>query len=529
MDSGVESGTDGAVAGGTEVSGAGGVRTESAGRRAVLVRRVLVGAVLGCFVLGGVLVVLPDGGRRPPPSPGPMARAVTAVGSGAPASLPDLVALIGDREAHLRAHPGDVRSWAELGTAYVERGRRTAEPGFYPKADAALRTSLKGRPKGNTEAFRGMAVLANTRRDFRAAREWGEAAVASSPKRWSVYPALIDAYRGLGDYKGARRALAKLVELPSGGGASGNGASGSRASGSGPAAQVLVRAGLVYRDRGWREDSAAALSDAAALAATPAERADCLVRVGESAWERGEAAESLRAFEAALRADPGEHAARAGQGRALAALGRDSEALLAYQSALAKQPLPRYALELGELYESLGLGGAARAQYDVLRARVREGDAVGVDEELVLGLFEADHGDAGDAVRRLRGEWARHPSAAVADALGWALHRDGKDKEAVGFATRATDRVRGGGARVALYSFHRGVIERGVGNGSGARRHLGEALRISPVFSPLLVPVALRALEELGEPPAVRAPGRAPVPGGGGGDEGGGEGGSARR
>ncbi|MFH8463969.1 tetratricopeptide repeat protein [Streptomyces sp. NPDC017991] len=493
MDSGVDSGT----ASGTEGVGASGVRTESAVRRDVLARRVLAGAVAGCFVLGGVLVVMPDGDRRPPPSPGPVARAVTAVGSGAPASLPDLVALISDREAHLRAHPGDVRSWAELGTAYVERGERTAEPRYFPKADAALRTSLKGRPKGNSEAFRGMAALANARHDFRAARRWGEAAVAASPKRWSGYPALIDAYRGLGDYKGARRALARLVELPPGGGGSGNG---------GPRAQVLVRAGLVYRDRGWREDSAAALSDAAALAAAPAEQADCLVRVGESAWERGEPAESLRAFEAALRADPGEHAARAGQGRALAALGRDSEALLAYQSALAKQPLPRYALELGELYESLGLGGAARAQYDVLRARVREGDAAGVNEELVLGLFEADHGEAGGAVRRLRGEWARHPSVAVADALGWALHRDGKDREAIGFATRATDRVRGGGARVALYSFHRGVIERGLGNDPGARRHLGEALRISPVFSPLLVPVALRALEELGESGGVGVP-----------------------
>lgn len=135
--------------------------------------RVLAGAVVGCFVLGGVLVVMPDGDRRPPPSPGPVARAVTAVGSGAPASLPDLVALIGDREAHLRAHPGDVRSWAELGTAYVERGERTAEPRYFPKADAALRTSLKGRPKGNTEAFRGLAALANARHDFRAARGWG--------------------------------------------------------------------------------------------------------------------------------------------------------------------------------------------------------------------------------------------------------------------------------------------------------------------------------------------------------------------
>jgi len=458
------------------------------GRREVFLRRALVSAVVGCFGLGGALMVLPDGDHGPPPSPGPVARAATAIGTGAPVSLPDLVALIGDREAHLRAHPGDVRSWAELGSAYVERGERTAEPRYYPKAETALRTSLKAKPKRNTEAFGGLASLANARHDFRAARKWGEAAVAASPKRWTAYPALIDAYRGLGEWKAARRTLAKLVELPSG-----NGVSKGRSSG----AQVLTRAGLVYRDQGWREDSAAALSDAAALASGPAERADCLVRVGELAWERGEPAESLRAFEAALRADPGEHAARAGQGRALAALGRHSEALRAYQSALAKQPLPQYALELGELYESLGLGGAARAQYDVLRARVREGGVGGVNGELVLGLFEADHGDSGDAVRRLRAEWGRHPSVAVSDALGWALHRAGRDREAIGFATKATDKVHGGGVRFALYAYHRGVIERELGSLGAARRHLGEALRINPFFSPVLVPLAEGALEGL--------------------------------
>ncbi|MFS8201869.1 tetratricopeptide repeat protein, partial [Streptomyces sp. CWNU-52B] len=445
---------------------------------------VVAWAVAGCFVLGCVLMALPSGHRGPPAAPGPVARAVSALQVGAPASLPDLVALIRDREAHLRAHPGDVRSWAELGAAYVERGERTAEPGYFPKAEKALGTSLKTRPKGNVEALGGLAALALARHDFHSARKWGEAAVAASPRRWTAYPGLIDAYRGLGDHKAARRTLDKLVKLPSGS--------------AGARVQVLTRAGLVYRDQGWRDDSAAALSDAAALASAPAERAGCLVRVGELAWERGEAAESLRAFEAALRADPGEHAARAGQGRALAALGRHSEALRAYRSALARRPLPRYALELGELHESLGMGGAARAQYDVLRARVREGDAAGVDDELVLGLFEADHGDAGVAVRRLRAEWERHPSVAVADALGWALHRAGEDGEAIGFATRATDEGRGGGVRFALYAYHRGVIERGVGKDGAARRHLGEALRIDPGFSPVHVPLAERALEELG-------------------------------
>ncbi|MBZ9638504.1 hypothetical protein K8369_03585, partial [Streptomyces sp. PSKA30] len=119
---------------------------------------------------------------------------------------------------------------------------------------------------------------------------------------------------------------------------------------------------------------------------------------------------------------------------------------------------------------------------------------------LVFGRFEADHGDPGAAVGRLRAEWRRQPGLAVADALGWALHRAGEHEEALWFAERATNREHGGEVRSALYSYHRGMIERELGLDGPARRHLREALRINPYFSPLHVPVAEAALGELGEP-----------------------------
>ncbi|MCX4974059.1 lipopolysaccharide assembly protein LapB [Streptomyces sp. NBC_00620] len=449
----------------------------------------LISAAAGCVVLGGVLVLLPSAERdAAPPAPGPVARAQTAVGAGVPASLPDLAALIGDREAHLRAHPRDVQSWAVLGTAYVEQGRRTATPAYYPKAEQALRTSLKARPKGNVEALDGLAALANARGDFRAGKKWGEAAVKLAPKRWTTYPLLLDAYTGLGDYKATRKALDKLLELRSG-------------------PTVTARAARVYWDRGWREDAAAAVADAAARAATPTEQAAFLQQAGELAWERGDREQSLGYYERALRTDPDEHSALAGQGRALVALGRTSEALRAYQTALAKRPEPRYALELGELYEKLGVDGAARVQYDLLRERAREEAAGGVDDALVLGLFEADHGDPAAAVQLLRTEWKRHGGIAVADALGWALHRVGEHEEALKFATRAMDKEHGGAVRSALYAYHRGQIERSLEQYGPARRHLAEALRINPYFSPLLVPQAEAGLEALGEPSAEEGPG----------------------
>jgi tetratricopeptide (TPR) repeat protein len=311
--------------------------------------------------------------------------------------------------------------------------------------------------------------------------------VKLAPKRWTTYPLLIDAYTGLGDYKATKRTLDKLLELHSG-----------------PA--VMARAAAVYRDRGWREDAAAQLADAAAKATAPAEQAAWLQRAGELAWERGDREVALRHFEAAVRIDPDQREALAGEGRTLAALGRTSEALNAYQVALAKQPTPQYALELGELYESLGLAQAARVQYDTLRALAAKDAAAGVDDELVLGVFEADHGDAQDAVRRLRAEWTRQPGIPVADALGWALHRAGQDEEALKFASAATDKVHGGGVRDALYAFHRGMIERELEKFASARRHLQEALQINPYFSPLRVPLAQAALAALGEPPEEGLP-----------------------
>ncbi|MEV5087079.1 tetratricopeptide repeat protein [Streptomyces griseoincarnatus] len=449
-------------------------------------RRALLASAAGTAVLGGVLVTLPWGGQAPPPAPTPQERALAAVTSGVPAALPDLEALAAERERHLRKHPRDARAWAELGAAQVEHGVRLADPRYWPRAEKALRTALEVR-KDNVPALRAMAVLANARRDHASARAWGEAARKLEPGRWTTYPPLIEASAGLGDDEETGRLLEKLMELRSG-----------------PA--VMARAAAVYRDRGWREDAAAKIADAASAAGEPAERAACLERAGQLAWERGDREDALRHFREAVRTDPDQRAAQAGQGRALAALGRTTEALSAYRTALARHPRPEYALELGELYESLGMRPAAEVQYALLRERVRLAAAHGADEELVLGRFEADHGDARAAVRRLRAEWERQPSTEVADALGWALHRAGEHEEALPFAVRATEGTKGGGVRSALFAYHRGTIERSLERYGAARRHLAEALQINPWFSPLHAPRAKEALARLGEPSVQAGP-----------------------
>ncbi|MER5830226.1 tetratricopeptide repeat protein [Streptomyces sp. NPDC002130] len=450
-------------------------------------RRALIASVAGCAVLGGVLVLLPRERDAGPAAPSPGASAMAAVGRGAPAALPDLAVLIDERAEAVRERPKDATSWAVLGAAYAERGRRLADPAYYPRAEKALRTSLTVRPQRNTAALAGLAALSNARRDFPAARRWGEAALRLEPRRWTTYPLLIEAYTGLGEYKAAQRTLDRLTGLRSG-----------------PA--VRAWAAAVHRDRGRREDAAASLADAAAGARAPAERAAYLEQAGQLAFEGGDFDVALRHFREAVRLDPDQWAAQAGQGRALAALGLSAQALSAYRGALAGQPRPQYALELGELYESLGMPEAARVQYGLLRERVRGAAAGGADEQLVLGRFEADHGDPKEAVRRLRAEWRRRPAGEVADALGWALHRAGEPAEALRFALVATDPERGGGMCDAVSMYHRGMIERELKRYGAARRHLAEALRINPHFSPLHAPAARKASQALGEPPDEGVP-----------------------
>jgi tetratricopeptide (TPR) repeat protein len=444
-------------------------------------RRAAVGAVAAGVLLAGALVAVDDREGDGPKEPGPVERAEAATTAGSPASLSDLTALIGDRQKWVEAHPADAPSLATLGTAYVEWARRSADTAYYARAEQALKRSLEARPgeHGNAAAWVGLAALANARHDFLAAKRWGETVKKQEPKAWSVYPVLIDAYTGLGDQKAATAATEKFGELRQG-------------------VPALARTAELYRGQGWREDALATAREAADRATQPAEKAEALHRLGELAWERGEPEEAVAQFDAALRTDAGQLASLAGRARALVALDRTDEALAAYQSALEKLPRPEYALELGELYESLGLDGDARAQYAKLREMVAAAKKDGVDESVVLARFEADHGDPDEAVELLRGQWAKqHRSAAVADALGWALHRAGKSREGLGYAERAV----GTGVRNASYAYHLGVIQRELEEYGPARRHLEEAVRTNPAFSPLAAPLAQEALDALGEPP----------------------------
>ncbi|MFD6280909.1 tetratricopeptide repeat protein [Streptomyces sp. NPDC060209] len=445
-------------------------------------RRAAFGAMAGAVLVAGAVIAVPDGEVAAPPAPGPVARAEAAAAVGSPASLSDLTALIGDRQKWVETHPADAPSWAVLGTAYVEWGRRSADAAYYTRAEQALQRSLAAQPgeRGNAEAWVGLGALANARNDFLAAKKWGETVRTRQPKNWTAYAVLIDAYNGLGDYGAAAKATEKYGVLRKG-------------------VSALARTSEMYRNQGWREDALATAQEAADRATTPAEKAAALHRLGDLAAERGEPSVALAQYEAALRTDRSHLVSLAGRARSLVALGRTDEALADYRTVTTKLPRPEYVLELGELFESLDLDSDARTQYEKLRDLLSRARTAGVDESLTEARFEADHGDPEAAVELMRTEWeAQRRSSAVADTLAWSLHRAGRSEEGMQYADQAV----GTGVRNASYTYHLGVIESSLGQDGPARGHLEEALRTNPAFSPLAAPLAQEALDALGDPAA---------------------------
>jgi tetratricopeptide (TPR) repeat protein len=233
---------------------------------------------------------------------------------------------------------------------------------------------------------------------------------------------------------------------------------------------------------------------AAASATAPGDQAYVHGQLGELAWNSGDLATAGREFALALRYDPSYLPAVDGRARVRTARGDVAGAVADHRTVVATLPLPQYLTGFGELLEARGRGDEARGQYAVAGAWARLAKAGGVATDLETALFDADHGDHARALAAARAEWARRRSVHVADALGWALHVNGRDAEAIAYAAKANAT----GYRNATFRYHLGMIEKALGRRGDARRDLAGALALNKDFSPLYAPAARAALHALG-------------------------------
>ena len=373
--------------------------------------------------------------------------------------------------ARVGEDPADGEAQLQLGLALLQRIRETADPSLYPAAESAFEAARRLRPDDALPLV-GLGGILLGRHEFAEALRVGGAAEALDPSSSGAGAVVVDALIELGRYDDATVAVDRLTRR---------------------SADLTSLARLSYL-RELRGDLPGALEAmeqaAAAPGLAPENTAFALALVGQLQQQNGDPDAAREAYEAALRLVPQHAPSLAGLGRLAIAAGDLDAAQGQFERAVEILPAPEYVIALGETLEAAGNTTGAQRQYDLARAQIALLKAGGVVVDLDLALFEADHGDAAEALVLAEAAYAATPTVRAADALGWALYRVGRDAEAW---DRAQEALRLG-SRDARFHYHAGAIAVARNDDVTARRHLEAALRTDPGFSATEVREARRLL-----------------------------------
>jgi tetratricopeptide (TPR) repeat protein len=419
----------------------------------------LAAAVLS---LGGVLH---SSGATQPDRPHAVAEAL-ASGFGAG----DTMGLVAQLQRALRRAPGNVHDLDLLGLAYQQRARETGDPTWYPKSNGILIRALRLAPR-DLPATSGLGLLALSRHRFTEALATGRRAVELSPSTAATHGIVGDALLELGRYRAAFAMFDTMARLK-------------------PGLAAYARISYARELRGdWSGAVQAMRLAGTAAIGQPEPTAWVHLQLGKLYWNRGRYAVAAAEYRAALQTFPGYVYALDALAQVEAATGHLERAITLERRAAQTIPLPQFVGLLGDFESAAGHRPAAQRAYALIGVIDRLLRANGVRTDLEVALFDADHNVA--PVRTLT--LARHaqharPSIDGDDVLAWTLERNGRCADALGYSRLAL-RL---GTRDALKFFHRGMIERCLGNGTVARGWFRRALAVNPHFSVRWSPVARR-------------------------------------
>jgi tetratricopeptide (TPR) repeat protein len=407
--------------------------------------------------------------------------APVAIDMAAPAPAPVELggaSIIANLQERIRRNPNDTTSYAQLGLALLQRVRETADPLLYAQAESAFAEALKRDPN-QFDAMVGQGSLELSRHHFADALRWGERARAANPFSARPYGIIGDAQIELGQYDAAVVTIQKMVDTR-------------------PDLNSYSRVSYIRELKGDGNGAIQAMQTAVEAGGQISESTLWTqVQLGHLYFNRGDLAAAEQAYALALQARPDYIYAQAGIAKVRAAQGHDDQAIRAYQGIVKRLPLPEFVIALGDLYEVAGKPTEANRQFDLVRAMQKLNAGAGMDVDMELALFDADHGaDPPATLTRARGAYERRPSIYAADALAWALYRTGDYTAARRYSQEALHL----GTRDAALYYRAGMIAQALGDRTAARDYLTQALAINPYFSVRYAPLARKALEQLRSP-----------------------------
>src|SRR4051812_1708376 len=427
-------------------------------------RRPLVALALAAALAFGAVLLI--GALRHAPAPSPTLVETPVLRPGAPTA--ERIAAL---QQDIRARPRDPDGYTELAAAFLQRVRETGDAGFYARAQSAVGRALALAPR-DPAALTQRAVLELARHDFRAGLADARLAHRIAPAVNLPYGPTVDGLIELGRYEEAGRVLQQMIDRK-------------------PDLAAYARVSYFRELHGDLSGALRAIRLAVSAGGeVPENVAYVQTLLGNLLLARGSIGEARLAYLEALDRVPAYPAAASGLARVDVARGRLGSAVHRLRAVVARLPLPEHVIALGEAELAAGRTVAARSDLALVGAEQRLLAAAGVDTDVELAVFEADHGSPARAVALAQRAWAVAPSVRSADALGWALRADGRPRAALAWAQRAL-RL---GSRDATFLAHAGLIARAAGDDAAADRRLRAALAHRAALSPLLAHRAQEAL-----------------------------------
>jgi tetratricopeptide (TPR) repeat protein len=368
---------------------------------------------------------------------------------------------IATMQARLKKNPGDWQAYEYLGIAFLQKARETGDPGYYAKAEGLLNRALALNPQ-DFGAMSALGSLALSRHQFRDALQWGERARALSDFNPHNYGVIGDAQIELGMYDQAVQTFQTMVNQR-------------------PDLSSYSRVSYARELYGDLDGAIQAMQQAVTAGGPNAENTNwSRVQLGNLYFNRGQLDKAEHEYLEALADYPGYVHATAGLARVRAAQGKYDEAIDLYNKAIEIIPLPQYVIELGDLYTVARRPTDATRAYELVQFEEQLYRTNGVDVDMELALFDADHGqNLTDVVAHARDAYARRPSIQAADVLAWSLYQTGNYAEARKYSEEAL-RL---GTRDALKYYHAAMISYRLGDSAAALDYLNRVMELNPHFS----------------------------------------------
>ncbi len=367
-------------------------------------------------------------------------------------------------QEQLVTYPDNSKLLIKLGAAYIQKARESYDPEFYSLAEDVLNRAIKNEPD-NFLAMSELGSVYLSKHHFKDALELGQKALQLNPYSAYTYGVIVDAQVELGMYDVADKSIQKMVDTR-------------------PDLSSYSRVSYVRELHGDTQGAIDAMKLAVTAGSPAAENtAWCRVQLGNLFYNKGDVETAQKIYEFVIKDFPNYVHGYGGLAKVKVNKKEYAEAIVLYNKALEKNSLAEYLIALGDLYALTGDKEKAEEQYQKVKFIITMFKEKGVDTDLDLALFNADHNrnlkeSLKDAERSLDNG---SQSIKTYHVLAWTNYKLGNYDEAgknIGQALRL-------GTKDPLMYYHAGKIFEKLGDTDKAKEYSDFAININPYYDSL--------------------------------------------